>query len=185
MRRGWFIVLALSLGLNAGLLYVHLSGRGGDWPGRAFPGGRPPVPVEARGPIAHPEGTKGFIRDRLGRVGERLKLSDEQIESMAAILDETMPELVEGQKVIRELRMQMREEYLKLDVDANRIQGLRRETAAVQSRLDSIMVDTMLREAEILTPEQREAYFELMPFGDKGGRGGKMRRGHGWKGGRD
>ena len=107
-----------------------------------------------------------------------MSLSDDQIESMSAILKDAMPELLEGRETIQGLRMQMREEYLRPRVDAERIQALRRETAAVQSRLDSIMVDTMLKEAELLTPQQREAYFELMPFGDKEKPGGRMRRGH-------
>jgi Spy/CpxP family protein refolding chaperone len=137
--------------------------------------------------MGHPEGPTGFVHDRLARVAERLNLSEEQVDSMSAILEETMPELLEGMNTIRELRGRMREEYLKPDVNAETIQRLRRETAAVQSGLDSLMVETMLKEAEILSPEQREAYFELMPFGGKGKRGGEMRggrmhRGRGWRG---
>jgi Spy/CpxP family protein refolding chaperone len=181
MKRGWFIILALSLGLNAGLLYVQMSKKA-DEPRRGFRQESPRRPMDVTGPIGHPDGPAGFIRDRLGRVGDRLDLSEEQIESMAAILNEVMPELLEGREAIHDLRMEMREEYLKPDVDAERIQLLRRETAAAQSRLDSIMVDTMLKEAEVLTPEQREAYFQLMPFGDRGKMGGMRRWGHRMKG---
>jgi Spy/CpxP family protein refolding chaperone len=183
MKRGWFIILALSIGLNAGLLFVQLS-KSADDRNHALPGERAGRRMESMGPIGHPDGPPGFMRDRLERVGDRLNLSEEQVESMSAILKDVMPEMLEGREAIRGLRLQMREEYLRPDVNENRIQELRRETATAQSRLDSIMVDTMLKEAKLLTPEQREAYFELMPFGDRGGAGGRektggrMRRGH-------
>lgn len=185
MKRVLYILLALSLGLNAGMLYVQVWNRAEE-PVRWPPQGAPPASMNEMGPIGHPGGPEGFVRDRLARVADRLNLSDEQVESMSAILGETMPDLLDGRDTIRGLRMEMREEYLKPQVDAERIQNLRRETAAVQSRLDSIMVDTMLQEAKLLTPEQREAYFDLMPFGDKGKRGskmhgGRMRRGRGWR----
>lgn len=183
MRRGWFVLLALSLGLNAGLLYVQLSSRA-EAPDRPMRQGIVRKGPGSFGPIGHPDGAPGFIRDRLGRAGNRLGLNDEQIESMSEILNGVMPELVEGRETIWGLRAEMREEYLRPDVDERRIQELRRETIKVQSRLDSIMVETMLKEAKILTPEQREAYFELMPFGDKGKRGAGMRRGHRWSGGK-
>lgn len=178
MKRGWFIVLALSLGLNAGLTYVHLSQRAVE-PKVMSPVGDLPAPMKGVGPMDHPDGPRGFMRDRLDRAGDRLNLTEEQKESMSAILSDVMPELVNGREEIRGLRMKMRDEYLRPSVDADKIQELRRETAAMQSKLDSIMVETMLREAEILTPEQREGYFHLMPFGDKGPSGRRMRKGHG------
>jgi Spy/CpxP family protein refolding chaperone len=178
MKRGWFVLLALSLGLNAGLLYVQLSSRD-EVPDRHARQGmmrEGPGPV---GPMGHPDGPPGFIRDRLGRVGDRLNLSEDQIEGMSEILKAVMPELLEGRETIRGLRAEMREEYLRPQVDARRIQELRRETVKAQSQLDSIMVETMLEEAKLLTPEQREAYFDLMPLGERGKHGAGMRRGHG------
>lgn len=177
MKRGWIVLLALSLGLNAGLAYVQLSSRADDGSGRYRrsdrPGGR-----EVQGPMSHPGGPPGFIHERVRRAGDRLNLSEEQIQDMSDILEEVMPELVQRREYIRDLRTQMRDEYLRPEVDEARIHELRRQTETAQSELDSIMVETMLREAKILTPEQREAYFELMPFGgDKGMHGPRMRRG--------
>ena len=128
--------------------------------------------------MGHPEGPRGFISERIRRVGDRLDLSEEQIEVMSEILQAVMPELIEKGEVIRDLRLRMRDEYLKPDVNAAMLHELRSRATAVQSELDSIMVETMIKEAEILTPDQREAYFELMPFGGRGGYGRGMRRGH-------
>jgi Spy/CpxP family protein refolding chaperone len=181
MRRGWFILLALSLGLNAGLLFVHFT-RWADV--RDVP---PPEPgVEpgagAPGPMGHPGGAESFIRDRVARAGERLNLSEEQIKSMSEVLDGAMPEMMERRQHIWDLRLQMRDEYLRPEVDPSRIQELRVKTDLAQSKLDSLMVETMLKEARILTPEQREAYFQLMPFGQRGRHGARMRRGRHWQG---
>jgi Spy/CpxP family protein refolding chaperone len=177
MKRGWIILLALSLGLNAGMGYVLLSNRADGGEGRGqdarLPGRR-----GVQGPMSHPGGPPEFINERLRRAGDRLGLTEEQIKAMSDIMEEVMPELVKRREDIRDLRMQMREEYLRPEVDEARIHELRRETEAAQSELDSIMVKTMLREAKLLTPEQREAYFELMPFGgDRGKHGPRMRRG--------
>ncbi len=176
MRRLWFILLALSIGLNVGLIAVQLSGGADDV--------RPRIADRSSykdrdwsGPRAHPEGPRGFIRERLDKVGDRLDLSDEQIDAMAEILELVMPELVERREAIRDIRLRMREEYLRPQVAAAKIHELRRQTLAMQSELDSIMVETMIKEADILTPEQRESYFELMPFGGKESHGRKVRKG--------
>jgi Spy/CpxP family protein refolding chaperone len=181
MRRGWFILLALSLGLNAGLLFVHFTGSA-DAP--EFPPHErgEEGAVGARGPMSGPGGAESFIRDRIARAGERLNLSEDQIKSMSEILDGAMPEMMERRQHIWDLRMQMRDEYLRPQVDAGKVQALRVETDLAQSKLDSIMVETMLKEARILTPEQREAYFHLMPFGERGKHGARMRRGRRWQG---
>lgn len=180
MRRGWFILLALSLGLNAGLLFVHFS-PWADIPDLQRPRPRGQEVGGAPGPMSHPGGAESFIRDRIARVGKRLDLNDDQIKSMADILDGVMPEMIARREHIRDLRAQMRDEYLLPEVDANRIQELRVEADLAQSALDSIMVETMLKEARILTPEQREAYFQLMPFGERGKHGARMRRGRHWQ----
>jgi Spy/CpxP family protein refolding chaperone len=182
MKRGWFVVLALSLGLNAGLLFVHFSRLADN---QVAP---PPEPAGEEmggppGPMSHPGNAENFIRDRVARAGKRLNLSDEQIKSMSEILDGVTPEMMERRQHIWDLRLQMRDEYLRPDVDADRIQELREEASLAQSQLDSIMVETMMKEARILTPEQREAYFQLMPFGEQGRHGGaRMRRGRHWQG---
>jgi len=175
-------LLALSLGLNAGLAYVEFS--------RRAEGGVPPPPPgevaragERSGPAGELADPTRLIRERLERLGEELHLSEEQTEAMAEALGEVLPELNEGREKIRALRMQMRDEYLQPDIDEAEIHRLRRETMAIQSRLDSLMVETMLKEARVLTPEQRETYFELMPFGDRGKHGPGPHRGRKCRGG--
>ncbi len=170
-------MLALSLGLNAGLGYVQLSNRADDGGDRYWKSVRPSG-REVQGPMSHPGGPPGFIHERMRRAGDRLNLSEEQIQAMSDILEEIIPELVQRREHIWGLRTQMRDEYLRPQVDEARIHELRRQTEAAQSELDSVMVETMLREAKLLTPEQREAYFELMPFGSgKGRHGPRMHRG--------
>ncbi len=44
-----------------------------------------------------------------------------------------------------------------------------RRLSALQAGLDSVVVETMMREVQVLTPEQRERYQRLMPWGVPGG----------------
>ena len=174
MKRGLFVLLALSIGLNAGLLYIQLRGE----PERAPATMTSSSAEQSRyGPRRHPEGTSGFIRDRMGRIGSRLNLSESQRERMTAISDEMMPRIIAQQEIVRQTQEALRGEYLNPLVDRESVLLLQREGSLARARLDSLVVETMLREAMLLSPEQRGEYFKMMRWKEERGSGGRMRRG--------
>jgi Spy/CpxP family protein refolding chaperone len=178
MKRGWLVLLALSVGLNVGLLYVHLRGSVDDGAGVADSQPRRQGRRQLS-PHGHPEGPSGFIRDRLGRIGARLSLDEEQRKGMAAVLDDMMPRILAKQEVVRETQGAIRMEYMKPQIDREKILQLQRQGSLAQAQLDSLVAETMLREALLLSPDQRSKYFELMPWKEKRERGAGMRRGRG------
>jgi hypothetical protein len=107
-------------------------------------------------------------------------LSEDQREEMNAVLDEMMPQILAEQETVQEIQGAMRREYLKRQVDREMILQLQRRGSMAQARLDSLVVEAMLREAMLLSPEQRSKYFELMPWKEKGERGARRRKGRGW-----
>jgi Spy/CpxP family protein refolding chaperone len=53
-------------------------------------------------------------------------------------------------------------------MDRRQIRAATRRLSAEQAALDSLVVEIMLREREILTPEQRRQYRALVPLGRDG-----------------
>ena len=142
-------MLALSVGLNAGLLYAHLSERGDRVRGKTPP--RIARGIAGRwGPRHHPGGPHGFFHERVCRIGDCLKLTDEQREGMAEAVSESMSRIASERQRIQEIRDAMEEEYRKKEPEFERIRSLVREASEIQALLDSIVAETMLREAALL-----------------------------------
>jgi Spy/CpxP family protein refolding chaperone len=170
MRRGWFVLLALSIGLNAGLLYAALAGR------TETPAPMPPCPgIDSIGMTAGPAGDERdpapasglcepMMRVRMQRMAERLSLDERQRGQMNTILSEMLPQVLNGRDAVQRARRAVHGEYRQPQLDAARIRLLTRELNAAQARVDSLVVETMLRESALLSPAQRAGYFESMPW---------------------
>ncbi len=167
MRRGWFVLLALSIGLNAGLLYTALAGRsqppapmplapGIDSIGMSAGDERDPAPAAA---ICEP-----IMRARMQRIAERLSLDEGQRAQMNTILSEMLPQILDGRDAVRRARLAVHTEYGQSQLDAARIRLLARDLNAAQAHVDSLVVETMLRESAMLSPPQRACYFESMSW---------------------
>lgn len=165
MSRPWFLLLALSIGLNAGLISMQLSSDDGE------SGRRPPFP-EGRSPIG-----RGFdfqpdperlVEHHLARIAEQLELTDAQRDSIDATLREMVPQLLKQRNRMRDLRERIERAYRNPDLDPLVFRGFIRELADASATLDSLTAEVMLREASFLTPEQREAYMDTMPWGREG-----------------
>jgi hypothetical protein len=98
---------------------------------------------------------------------------------MTAVLDEMMPRILAQQEIVQDSQAALHSEYLNRHVDREMVLQLQRRSGLAQARLDSLVAETMLREAVLLSPEQRAKYFELMPWKEKRERGARMRRGRG------
>jgi len=180
MKRGWFFLLALSIGLNIGLLYNSIVS---DRDGRAH---LPHPPFIGRGaPPGHPGmgmhcDPSEMVHYRLGRLADRLDLTEEQRAEVRRVLSESMPALIEARDRMQEARQAVHEEYRKAEPDRDRVRELVGELGQAQARLDSIVAETLFLESEILTPEQRAQYLEAMPWEHaRKGRPGERRRGQG------
>jgi Spy/CpxP family protein refolding chaperone len=167
MRRGWFVLLALSIGLNAGLLYAALAGR------TEAPAPMPPAPDidsicipagDGAGPMAVAGLCEPMMRVRMQRMAERLSLDEGQREQMNTILSEMLPQILAGRDAVQRARLAVHAEYRQPQLDAARIRMLTRDLNASQARVDSLVVETMLRESALLSPAQRAGYFEAMPW---------------------
>lgn len=169
MKRLWFLALALSLGLNAGLLYVSLSGRGaGREPGRwPPPRGEPAEPGGARrqrqpGPSGDSE---AVIRDHLARMTRDLRLSESQRASISAVHRTLLPLILAERREMDTLRQQVSALYVEPAIDSVEFRGLVRQLSLGQARLDSLVTSAILGEAAVLTFDQRKLYFQRMPWG--------------------
>jgi Spy/CpxP family protein refolding chaperone len=177
MKRIWMIALLLSLGLNIGL-GVSL------WRQRAAQASAI-APVDGPGMLDEdldPARTEAFMRRRLERMSARLDLADDQREAMWRLHREAGPQVMERRRAMAVARRQLGDAYAGGAVDPDSLAWARRRISRVQAELDSLVVDVMIREREILTPEQFEQYRRFMPMGrdrdHRQGRGGGRRHGH-------
>ncbi|MFH1279474.1 MAG: periplasmic heavy metal sensor [Candidatus Eisenbacteria bacterium] len=173
MKWSWVlvIVLALSIGLNIGLTIKTRSGVE-----RAE--GRFDPPPFLRGPRGEKGGRPGeFARHHIERLADRLGLDEEEREAMRAVASEMMPLILEQRTRVHEGRTAIHDAYGVAGVDPAHVRALVGELSRAQAKLDSLVAETMLREMETLSPEQREKYFRSMPW--EGGRGEVYDRGRG------
>jgi len=170
MKRGWLIVLLLSLGLNVGL-GVNLLRR--DQVPPPLAGERGPADLEAGPDHAQAE---RFLRRRLERMAAELGLSAEQRTALWNVHAEAGERIFAQRQAMREARAEMHEDLAAPAPDLARIHSVQRRISALQAELDSLVVEVMVRERAVLTPEQRERYRGFFPDGP--GRGG-LERGRG------
>ena len=169
MRRGWFIFLALSLGLNAGLLVTVISGAGRTlgWHLRKHFVGelhRPPGDIRDHWVPQHWDDPVKLMHHRMQRLGDHLDLEEHQHDQMVNILEEMLPRILAQQDEVMRARVALRDECLSPQSDPARVREVVGRMNAAQATLDSLVAETMLCEGEVLTPEQRKRYFRAMPW---------------------
>ncbi len=173
MHRIWFVLLALSLGLNAGLLYERhvarerVSEGGGmppglemdrEGPGRHSPGRRWPSSPRHRG---DPE---EMARRHLERMSRELDLSEEQREQMDAIFRDSIQDLLAATEEVAQTRRALLDLFSAAEIDSQRVRELVAKLTEAHGRVESIVSGNMVREAALLTPEQRVRYIESLPW---------------------
>lgn len=164
MRKLLFPLLMVSIGLNLGLLYHQLTDRSPD---RWSPRHRMAREAGRRGPsVDEPDAERG-IRHRTRYLAEALGLSADQREEMSALLEQTVPRIMERKRAATDARRSLQETMAATPPDTEefrrRVEKLNRAQAAV----DSLVAEAMLAESSILTPDQRARYLELAPLGSR------------------
>ena len=153
MKRIWFLVLAVSVGLNAGLLFMAKSGPG-PAPGRHRP--PPPGRFDAR------------LDDHLRRMTQSLGLDETQRASVEAVHRDLLPQISEQHRRMEDLRQAIANHYAGPEFDAANFRALAESLSEAQARLDALVTEAMLGEAAVLTPDQRRKYAREMPWGRRG-----------------
>ncbi len=169
MKRGWFLLLALSVGMNAGLLCVQLAGRERIRHEARFMRPPPPgaglEPERAAAPPPGPARAERLAREHLGRMARHLDLDEKQESAIADLLRNTLPPILAQQEAMHEARGRMADYYAGPGMDPDGFRARARELQRVQARLDSLVAEAMIAEAQLLTAEQRRAYAGVMPWG--------------------
>ncbi len=191
MRRIWFLLLFLSLGLNAGLLHVIHSRQDTSPPVPRepvrMPRGGPGAPedLKERPPRPDPERLERIISKRLDQMSRNLQLEPGQHAKVEVILREALPLILAEQRQVWDVRRAMRQSYQEGEFDPDGIRRELRRMHAAQGRLDSLVILSMTREASLLSPEQRSRYLDAMPwhspFEQHGRRPGMPPRGRPWR----
>lgn len=181
MKRGWFLLLALSIGLNGGLLYVTWTGQPADSshprpphrPGLGPARGGGALPAE-KGPSAAvprgaPAGTRALdperlIRDHLARLERQIDLSEEQRERLEGVLTAHLPLVLAQRQVVGRARDELAGLYRLPQLDPQAYRAAAGCVHREQARLDSLVTEAMLAEALCFTEEQREHYVHMMPW---------------------
>ncbi len=186
MKKAWFILLALSLGLNAGVLFMHF----------ASPESRhlvPPFLTHGNDRFqerVHDHGDHGdhpvfdrIMEHRMGRLADRLGLDGPQREHLSVTIETMIPRVLQQRENVATARESLREMYLAADMDPAAVRSAVKALNEAHATLDSLVAESILQEAEILSPEQRERFMKSMPWerhlhtgsdgADHRGRGGR------------
>ena len=147
MKRLLIILLLLSAGLNAGLLYKQ-------WRAPHDPGFRPTAGQE-------PE-------HRFRRFGRSLDLSDAQQSELGRIRREMEPVMRRYHRRMDALRDELQAALLDEDLDMKRVRELTASMSMSRSSLDSLITERLVRELPSLSPEQRLRYLKRSRAGGRG-----------------
>ncbi len=175
MKRGWFLLLALSVGLNAGLLYSVLSAprdRGFlapppfiEQPGvpPLRPIGRPGAPSPPHEPDVPP--VPETARRRLEEMQRRLQLDASQHEAMERVITETLPLILSARWEVQQARRDVHDAYRGRSPDPARVHESIRAMNRRQAILDSLVAEAMLKESALLDEDQMRRYFDWLRWG--------------------
>jgi len=154
MKRFWLLVLAVSVGLNGGLLYRILSQENA----------RPDRDHVARPPPPEPD-LESVLENHLRRMTASLGLDEQQRAAIETVHEKRLPGILAERRILDDLRREIANHYARPEIDSEEFLSLVRRLGEAQSRLDAHVTEAMLGEAAVLTFEQRKKYAREMPWG--------------------
>lgn len=150
-----YLILAISIGLNAGMIATTLVHRkSGPPPG---PGPRP-----GEGPGHRPD-PQQMVDDHVRGITRHLELDPAQQQAIREVMELHAPELVLFQMEVRETGKRLADAFRAPTFDAERFRQLTAQASTARSRLDSLSAVMLVEEAAVLTPEQRKRFAEVAP----------------------
>ncbi len=180
MRRGWVLLLLLSVGLNVGLGYGIVSrDQAGDEEAAMGPARVGGTGLSPRTDWPEdPDLLRQQARRGSNRLARRLQLDPTQETAFRHIRLAAWPEINTHRRAIHQARQRLHAACLSHDIEADSVRWHVRHLVATQGRLDSLIAETLLQELTLLTPSQRQRYLETMPWDRPGPRAGRSGRHH-------
>lgn len=155
MKKVVYLLLALSIGLNAGLLIIQQSE-----PPRPGPGPMGERPSERPRPME----PGVIIENHLEGMTRHLDLDEEQRQAIRLVLETHMPSLSEARRQSEQANRHISEAFGDPGFDPIKFKVLSRQASMARSRADSLSSLMLIGEAAVLTDEQREKYAEVAPM---------------------
>lgn len=174
-KRIVYILLAMSLGINIGLISTSLLHKTGE---------RRPGPGPGAGPPVDP---RRMVEHHVTRMTLHLGLSPEQQKAIRSLLERSAPQQTHLQLEVQKTSRRLADAFSAPEFDEKRFFALVREASDARSRLDFLSAEMLVGEASVLTPEQRRMFAEVAPTIHAGPQrpqrdGGPPRRGRGPRG---
>ncbi len=176
MKKGWVLVLLVSLGLNLGLGLRLLGDRRGPDPRSHSRLDRESRRGQGRWAEQDSTARRNMFSRRMDHIADRLELSAEQKEVFRKVHMETGRMLMQKRVLISEKRDLLHTLVTSDEVDQDRIRRAIGELGQEQAVLDSLVAETVLQEMAVLDPDQRARYLEMLSF-EKNHRSGLRGRG--------
>lgn len=117
---------------------------------------------------------------RLHRIAERLKLTPEQLVIFQATHQENAAGFLEQRRKVNEAKDRLHDLIGEGAVAPDSVRLAIQAVGRRQAVLDSLITESILREMEVLNPEQRSLYLQILPVfkdqasGRRQGRGGRF-----------
>ena len=111
----------------------------------------------------HREDREEMTRRHLERMSRELDLTAEQREKMEAIFRDSIDSLLAATEEVAQTRRALLELFSAAEIDSQRVRELVTKLTEAHGRVESIVSGNMMREAALLTPEQRARYIESLP----------------------
>ena len=174
MRRWIMVILLVSLGINVGLGIRMFHRESPERPNRSLGRGH-----QRRD---RPDSThwRKVGDRRLERLVRHLDLSPEQQEIFMAGHRHQGPVLLGQRQKVMKARFQLQEIIAAGKANTHEVRQAINNLGRQEAQLDSLITELILEEMEILEPEQRARYLEILPVfrGHGPDRGSGRRRGH-------
>ncbi len=158
-KRILYILLALSLGLNLGIIgmtLVHQATKPAldKPPGQ---GGR-----EGLNPARYPDPST-LVNNHIIGMTRHLDLDQEQQKAIRAVLERYAPQQIKFQTDAAEAGRHLADAFAAPVFDPEQIERLTAKASAKRTLLDSLSAVMLVAEAAVLSPEQRRKYAAVAP----------------------
>jgi len=118
-------------------------------------------------------GDMRFVKARVGRILRELHLSDEQRQEVRESMRTVFLEGADIKSKIKGCRVEMIQLLAASDPDTEAIEEKRQEIALLQEEVQKLVINNILEEKDILTPEQQKKLFGYL---EERAKTGKRRR---------
>ncbi len=179
MKKIWILILFVSLGLNLGLGLRLLQNRE-PTSGYHETGGWGKVSAQG-GAASDSDTTHGrkMGHRRLDRLAKHLDLTPEQKKTFAKTGTEIGKRMVVRRSEMQAARAELMELVTNESTPPEILRSSLRNLAARQAEIDSVITEVLLLELEVLDPDQRRQYLDMLPMNHRGPSGMRGRgRGH-------